>query len=207
MLSNVFHSLLFDELGRQGWKYVLLPAAYGFVAGHLAGLVFRKLVVACGVAAIIGGVGAAAWLPSLLAGGVRNWQLWLPPLLALVTGRLLMRPWAADRIAARGPLKILIGGCAATLLALGAGISYRVLEVPDQPDGEADIHYVAGLLPFDQNHGGRDFKTAAERVCPNRRRDESGFNQPGSWAFGNRRPFAADRGAAGAGGRPERLAG
>ena len=42
----------------------LLPAVYGFAAGHLCGLMFRKLVVACGVAGILGGAGAALWEPS-----------------------------------------------------------------------------------------------------------------------------------------------
>ena len=76
-LAVVFRSPLLGELERQGWKYVFLPAAYGFAAGHLAGLVFRKLVVACGVAVLVGGAAAAAWVPSLLAGGVHHWQVWL----------------------------------------------------------------------------------------------------------------------------------
>lgn len=164
-LAVVFNSLLFDELGRQGWKYLLVPAVYGFAAGHLAGLVFRKLVVACGVAMIVGGVGVVAWIPSLLAGGVRHWQLWLPPIVALLTGRLLMRAWTSDRLGARAPLGTLIGGCAAVVLMLVVGLGYRVLEVPDRQNGEDDIGYVAGLLLFDQNHAGRDFKTAAERYA------------------------------------------
>src|SRR5262249_31685280 len=76
----VFQSLLMVELGSQGWKFLLVPAIYGFAAGHLCGLLFRKLVVACGVAGIVGGVGAAMWGPSLLAGGVKHWQVWLPPI-------------------------------------------------------------------------------------------------------------------------------
>jgi hypothetical protein len=165
LLSGVFRSALFDELGRQGWKYLLVPAAYGFAAGHLAGLMFRKLVVACGVAGIVGAVGAALWLPSLLAGGTLHWQVWLPPAVALLTGRLLMRAWASGRPTDRGPLTTLVGGCLAAGLVLAAGVGYRVLEVPDRPDGQDDVGYVAGLLPFDLNVAGNSYKTAAERYA------------------------------------------
>ena len=74
-----------------------------------------------------------------------------------------MRAWTADRLTTRAPLGTLVGGCVATGMVLGVGISYRVLEVPDRPGGEDDIGYVAGLLPFDQNLAGRDFRTATER--------------------------------------------
>jgi hypothetical protein len=162
-LALTFRSTLFDELGSQAWKYLLAPAVYGFAAGHLCGLVFRKLVVACGVAGIVGGVGAAAWGPSLLAGGVYRWQVWLPPAVVLVTARLLVPAWAADRVATRRSLGTLAGGFAACLLVVGAGIACRVLEVPDRPDGEADIAYAAGLVPRELNSGGNDYRIAADR--------------------------------------------
>jgi CheY-like chemotaxis protein len=85
---------------------------------------------------IVGGVGATLWGASLLAGGVNNWQLWLPPLVLLLTGRLLLSAWTSDRLVTRGPLVTLAGGCAATILTLAAGLGYRVLEIPDRPDGD-----------------------------------------------------------------------
>jgi hypothetical protein len=179
-LATIFKSLLLDELGRQSWKYLLLPAVYGFVAGHLAGLLFRKLVVACGVAAIVAGVGVAVWMPSLMAGGVYHWQLWLPAVGALVVSRLLMRPWTADRLASRGPLTTLVGGSVAVLGFVGVGLSYRVLEVPDRPGSDDDISYVAGLLPFDENVGGREFRTAAERYVRLASVTSSQFDQSSS---------------------------
>lgn len=162
-LSAIFGTPLFDELKQQGWKYLVIPAIYGFAAGHLCSLIFRKLVVAFAVAGVVGGVGAALWGPSLLAGGVKNWQLWIPPIIILLTARLLVRAWTADRLATRRPLGILIGGSLAALLALVGGIGYRVLEIPDSPHGEDDIRYLANLLPLEENVAGRDFKTAAER--------------------------------------------
>ena len=134
-IGALFQSRLFDELGSQGWKFLLTPAVYGFAFGHLCGLLFRKLVVACGVAAMLGGVAAALWLPSLLAGGVKHWHLWVPAGGALVTGRLLVRAWAADRVTNRGPLWRLAGGAAVLVLSTAAGLGYRALEVPDDPGG------------------------------------------------------------------------
>ncbi len=163
IFSSVFRSRLFDEIGSHGWKYLLLPAAYGFAVGHLCGLLFRKLVVASGVAVMVAGSLAALWMPSLLAGGVKHWQVWLPAALILFTGRLLIRPWATDRALNVGPLLRLTGGSTAALLALAAGIAYRVVEVPDDPSGSDDITYVNSLPAYDVNYTGREFRAAAER--------------------------------------------
>lgn len=165
LLSAVFRSRLFVELGAQGWKYALVPAAYGFAFGHVCGLLFKKPVVACGVAAMLGGVGAAAWGPSLLAGGASHWQVWAPAAAVLLTGRLLVRAWAADRIGTRGPVRRLAGGAAACGLALAAGLGWRVLEVPDPPGGDDDAGFVAALPGYDENVSGNRFRSAAERYA------------------------------------------
>ena len=176
------------------WKYLLVPAVYGFAAGHVCGMLFRKAVVGAGVATLVGGTAAALWLPSLLAGGLRHWQVWLPPALALATARLLARPWGSDRLTARGPIAGLAAGVAACFLVLAAGVGFRVLEVPDRPDAEDDVRYVAGLPSFEENEAGRNLRTAAERLA---RRAGAG-------------PVAADRPTAGArvprAPSPERLA-
>jgi hypothetical protein len=162
-LATAFRTPLLDELGSHGWKYLLVPAVYGFAAGHICGLVFRKLVVACGVAAIVGAVGAALWGPSILAGGVKHWQLWLPPAAMLLTGFLLLRAWVSERVPTRPAITLLAGGSLATLLILTAGIGYRVLEIPLREGSEDDIAYIAGLPRIEENEGGREFKAAAER--------------------------------------------
>lgn len=164
-LSAVFRSRLFVELGAQGWKYALVPAAYGFAFGHVCGLLFKKPVVACGVAAMLGGVGAALWGPSLLAGGASHWQVWLPAACVLLTGRLLIRAWASDRVGSRGPVRRLLGGAAACGLTLAAGLGWRVLEVPDDPQGGDDAAFVASLPGYDENVAGNKFRAAAERYA------------------------------------------
>jgi hypothetical protein len=168
ILAGAFRSPLFEEIGRNGWKYLFVPMAYGFAAGHLTGMVFRKVVVAAGVAGLVGGTAAALWVPSLLAGGVWHWQVWLPPVTALATARLLVRAWAADRLATRGPLATLAAGVAGVFLIQAAGIGYRAVEVPDEPGSEDDVEYVSARLPsFDENdlRGGRAFRIAAEQFA------------------------------------------
>ena len=164
-LSGVMRSLLFDahELGPQGWKYLLVPIGYGFAAGHLCGLLFRKAVVGAGVAGLVGGTACALWIPSMMAGGLSHWQVWPPLVAALLVARLLIRPWAADRLAARRPLTALASGLTCVSLILAAAIGYRVIEVPNNPDGEDDLAFVETLPPFDANEAGRNFRMAAER--------------------------------------------
>ncbi|AMV27862.1 hypothetical protein VT84_25895 [Gemmata sp. SH-PL17] len=181
----IFHERLFDELGPQAWKYLLLPAVYGFATGHLCGLLFRKLVVACGVALMVGGCLSALWGPSLLAGGVLHWQVWLPAVVLLVTARLILRSWTTDRGVQHGPLLRLVGGISAALLAFAVGIGYRVLEVPDDASGAADIAFVNSLPGFDENVAGREFRAAAERyaraaaaVAPEPDRQPGGRGRP-----------------------------
>ncbi len=185
VFAAIFRDRLFDELGQQVWKYLLVPAVYGFVAGHLCGLVFRKLVVACGVAMMVGGSLAALWWPSLLAGGLSHWQAWLPAVVLLASGRVVIRSWASDRIAGRGPLLRLMGGTGAALLAFAIGLGYRVLEVPDLPGGEDDIAFVAALPSYDENVTGREFRSASERyarvaavVTPEPERGTDGRRRP-----------------------------
>lgn len=164
-LATVFQSRLFDELGSQGWKYVFLPALYGFAFGHLCGLLFRKLVVAYGVAMMLGGVGAVAWMPSLLAGGVRHWQVWLPVVAVLLTGRFLMRSWATDRAHARSSILRLVGGMCTVVVVLAAGLVYRIVQIPVEPDNADDVEFVEALPNYDANKGGREFRTATERFA------------------------------------------
>lgn len=164
-LAGALRSLLFDgsHLGSQGWRLLTVPLAYGFVAGHLCGLLFKKTVVAAGVAGVVGGSMAAFWMPSLLSGGTLGWQLWLPPAVALATAGLLMRAWSSERLPTRRPMRTLVSGLACAIAALAGGLGWRVLGVPDAPGGEDDIAYIASLPPLDAMDSGRQFRTAAER--------------------------------------------
>ncbi len=167
LLSTLFRTPLFDQrnLGGEGWKYLLTPIAYGFAFGHLCSILIRKAVVATGVAGLLGGTAVALWVPSLLAGGVWYWQILLPPLVILATAYALLRPWATDRVAALQPISLVAASGTIALVLMAGGIIYRMIEVPDGIGGEDDIRYVAALVPFDANDGGRQFRTSAERFA------------------------------------------
>lgn len=165
-LTAIFNTQLFDELRGQGWNYLLLPAVYGFAAGHVSGLLFRKFVVAWAVAALVGGVGALLWLPSLLAGGAKFWQLWLPPAMLLLTGRLVIRSWTADQLLTCWPLAVLALGSLASFLVLAAGIAYRVLEIPNSPTGRITS---PTFLTCRHSKTTRDASSSTRRNCTRRR--------------------------------------
>src|SRR5262249_43665334 len=65
MPVRVFQSGLMDEL-IPPWLFLTLWLVYGFSAGHLFGLLFRKQLVAFVVALGTGILFVSVWLPSLL---------------------------------------------------------------------------------------------------------------------------------------------
>jgi hypothetical protein len=150
----------FAEPGFPLLMYLLVWPIYGFAFGHLAGLLFRKAVVAGAVGLLVGGTLAALWLPSLLSGGVHIWQVFAAPAVALLTARLLTWPWATDRLGTRRPLTRLAAGAAGVLTVTAGGIAYRVIEVPVVPDVEEDLAFAAQLPSFDERQAGRDLRRA-----------------------------------------------
>ncbi len=128
-------------------EFVLLWPIYGFASGHLCGLLFKKAVVAVAVAVMGGAVLAAVWLPSLLGGGLHLWQVALPPLAMLAGARLLLWVGVADRLTSRrGLLRMGLAGVL-VLGATAAGLSYRVLEIPNDPAREADVAFEQSEIP------------------------------------------------------------
>lgn len=159
-LGTAFHTKLFDELGLKTWFFLLAPAAYGFAAGHVSVLLFRKAVVAAGVAGLTGGSLALFLIPSLLSGGVAHWQVWSAPLTLLLLGALLVRPWAQDRLLHRRAAASLVLGIAAAVLLMGAGLLYRIHEVPLTADPDADLEFVGRFPPLLDRSSGREFQGA-----------------------------------------------
>ena len=111
--------------------FLTLWLVYGFAAGCLFGLLFRHGLAAGVFALFTCSLTAALWIPSLLGGGLHAWQVFGPPVLLLIAARLLMRPWAAGRIASwttalrLTPFVVLAG------LWIAGGLWYRVLEIPN----------------------------------------------------------------------------
>ena len=143
---------------------VFLGPVYGFVFGQLAGLLFRKAVVAAAVGLMVGGMAAALWLPSLFAGGVHAWQLWTPPLLVLAVSRSLIWPWATrSLVETRGPLVRFAGGLTLVAATLAGGIAWRAAEVPEVAEADDDLLFSAELPTFDETQSGRDVRRAVSQ--------------------------------------------
>ena len=159
--SLAFRSKLTLELQPELFRFLALGLVYGFVVGHLTGMVFKKTVVAGLVAVVTAATLAGLILPSVIGGGAARWQVWAPAGVLLLTARLLLYPWATDRVAYRGPVLRALGGTGLAVAILAAGIGYRVVEVPAVPDGLEESGYLAALPIFEANESGRQVKAAA----------------------------------------------
>ncbi|HKB02363.1 MAG TPA: hypothetical protein VKD90_09090 [Gemmataceae bacterium] len=147
------------ELGR----FLLLGLVYGFAVGHLAGMVFRKAAVAGLVASVVAATLLALIYPSVIGGGAHAWQVWGPAVVLLATARFLLYPWATERITSRGPVLRAVGGTAAALLVLGAGLAYRVYEIPDVHDRLAESGFRESIPSVVHDEGRRYARAAVTK--------------------------------------------
>jgi hypothetical protein len=120
---------LYDLLGPVLFYGVWL--VYGFAAGQVFVWLCKKTILALLLAGMVSTAALFLWLPSMVCRGMNGWQMWLPPIVALVATRLLVRAWTGGRIQERRPISGLIG-CALVILAW-ASINYgwRAWEIPD----------------------------------------------------------------------------
>ncbi len=116
------------------WAYASLWPLYGFSVGQLAGLLFRKSLVAGFVALGMAGLLVSLWTPSLLGMGLRFWQVAGIPVFLLAASRMLVSAWAADRLLARGSFVRLSGALILAGLWTTGAIAYRVVEIPFLPE-------------------------------------------------------------------------
>jgi ABC-type transport system involved in multi-copper enzyme maturation permease subunit len=151
--ARLFHSDLLAGVVPPG-LFLVMWLAYGFAVGHLCGLLFHKSLVAMVVSLGVSVLLVSVWVPSLLGGGLRAWQVLGVPLVLLVTGRLLMRPWASGRLVSLGVAKRL--GCAVGLCGLwvGGALWYRVTEVPEVPEPAGLADFRASLPTPEENEAG-----------------------------------------------------
>ena len=98
---------------------------------------------------LLAGITAVLWVPSLFSGGLHYWQILLPPLVVLITARRLVRPWVSERVASRRGVRTLVAGSVAALVLLAGGIGYRVVEIQDAPEGEADVAFSKSIPTYD----------------------------------------------------------
>jgi hypothetical protein len=148
--ADLFHSSLIGPIVPVG-THLSLWLLYGFAAGHLCSLLFRKSLVAAVVALGSAGMLVCLWVPSLVGLGLHFWQVAGVPLALLVAGWLLMPAWTADRLLARGTFVRLGTMLFAAGLWTAGALWYRVAEVPDVPDAFDLSAFAASIPSMDQN--------------------------------------------------------
>ncbi len=163
--ADLLHSSLVGPIVPIG-THLSMWLLYGFTAGHLCGLLFRKSLVAAVVALGSACMLVCLWIPSLVGIGLHFWQVAGVPLALLVAGWLLMPAWTADRLLARGTL-VRLG---AVLLVAGlwtaGGLWYRVAEIPDVADALDLPAFVAAIPSLDKgkNDAGLEIHSAWHEV-------------------------------------------
>jgi hypothetical protein len=103
----------------------------GFGCGQFCGFLSRKLVVSGFLAVGVSLTLLALWVPSLVFGGVMDWQMLTIPVLLVIAARLSMWLWYSGRLYTRRHFVLLAGLGAAIVLWIGANLTYRALEIPD----------------------------------------------------------------------------
>jgi hypothetical protein len=150
--------------GKSAVLFLGLWAAYGFAVGLVCGLLFRKPLVALVVTVGVGMLLVGIWAPSLVGGGLHSLQVAGVPLVLLVAGFFLMRPWAQDRL-----VSLDVGLLVTTIVILCAsltllGLWLRIAEVPEVAEPADFPAFVAGLPTPEKNEGGRLTRSACSRV-------------------------------------------
>lgn len=143
-------------------SHLFLWLLYGFTAGQLSGMLFRKSLVAGVVALGSAAMLVCLWIPSLLGIGLHFWQVAGVPLCLLAAGWLLMPAWAADRLLARATFVRLGSALLAAGLWTTGGLWYRVAEIQGLPD-PFDVQAFEASIPSldkDKNDAGLAIRAA-----------------------------------------------
>ena len=170
--GQVFHNDIFVNSCPAG-LFLTLWLVYGFAAGCLFGLLYRHGLTAGVFALFTCLLTAGLWMPSLIGGGLHAWQVFGPPVLLLIATRLLMRPWAAGRIASWTTALRLIPFVVLAGLWIAGGLWYRVLEIPNIHSDPEINAFRASLPTPEQDESGRLFHSACLRFDDVRRVLES----------------------------------
>jgi hypothetical protein len=151
-----------ELLGHIGpWTWLTFGLAYGFALGQFFTLLVRKAAVALVLALLAGVVLGGLWLPSLVNGGVRVWQVLVVPLLLLVGIRPTLWAWASGRLYSLRPMLVFGGTGALALAWMAATFWLRVIVIPDVGEPFDVQAFVASLPTPEENKAGRMIPLAA----------------------------------------------
>jgi hypothetical protein len=157
----------------EGGSFIVQPVltlslwlVYGYAVGLLCGVLFRKPLVAGVVAVGVAYPLVSLWIPSVaLCGWMSGWQVLGVPAILLVGTRLLMRPWASDRLLSRQAVGIAIGSVLVACLWLAAALGYRAIEIPAAPDAIDAEEIRAGFPKPEDNESGRTTLAALRQLA------------------------------------------
>lgn len=139
-----FDSYLLENVGYG--TFLSLWVVYGFCFGQIAGLLFRKIIVALFLGLGASLLAVSVWIPALVSGGMPAWQMFAIPFGLLILARLVMWAWATDRLMSKRVVIMLAGASAIGVAWIAGTFAWRVRETaPAQP--RIVVHEYFASLP------------------------------------------------------------
>jgi hypothetical protein len=174
--ENVLGSrLLLEYLPKD--VFLLLWPVYGFGIGQFISLVCRKSAVAVVLSMLVSVPLVGIWIPSLVGGGLKLWQVLPVAALLLLSTRLGLWAWAGDLLKNWRPVLGLSACVGMAGLWVAGNLVYRAVEVPDlgQP---FDVAAFLGSLPtLEQNKAGILVRRAAHELVEQERLVQERFER------------------------------
>ena len=158
LLADFHIGTLRDSMGTLAFFSMWL--IYGFATAQVVVWYCRKTILALILSGVIAVCTLSVWLPSLLCRGLTGWQIWLPPLLLLAAGHVLVRAWAGGRIKERRPIGTLIGFASVALVWLSMVCVYRAWELPNAGEPMDRAAFRAAIPDNKANPAGKKIQEA-----------------------------------------------
>lgn len=153
--------------------FLLLWPVYGFSIGQLLALVCRKSIVALVLSILVSVPIVGIWIPSLLVGGLKLWQVLPPVALLLLSTRLGLWGWAGGLLMSRRSVLGLLVCAGLAGVWLAGNLGYRAVEIPDLGEPFDVQSFEASLPTPEQNRAGSLIRLAARELMEQQRDAEN----------------------------------
>jgi ABC-type transport system involved in multi-copper enzyme maturation permease subunit len=176
-----------EQVVRQmgGLLFIASWFIYGLAFGQLAGMLVRKSFVAVAISLMASVILLSVWIPSLVSGGLHGWQFLAIPVAMLVLSRLLVWPWATERLYSPRAIAGLTGALLLALLWIAGSLAYRVWEVPAAPVPFDVAQFEDGFPKLDDNLGGNKIRQAASRMAQSLATNHVSLREEGGQTWGS----------------------
>src|SRR5205814_1066134 len=135
--------------------YLTLWLLYGFSISQIMTLLMRHGVVTLVLSVVLSSIAAFLWLPSLVTGGLAAWQVFVVPVVVLLTSRLVMWPWVSGRLFSFRSVALLAGSGSFALLWIVGCLTYRVWDAPAVGEPFDVKAFLASMPTAEKNEAGR----------------------------------------------------